>query len=97
MSITPDQLAIFSLALLALGLMAGAGALIAAELRRTRSGKVIDRAIQQVVTAPRDSKASVDSAEEPNAPAKPDIELPFHWLDSRIGRCLLYTSDAADE
>jgi tight adherence protein C len=93
MTMTSDQLAIVSLTLLALGLMAGAGALIAAELRRTRSGKVIDRAIQQVVTAPQASRASADSTEEASASAKPDIELPFHWLDSRIGRAFVADED----
>ena len=93
MTLTTNQLAIISLALLALGLMAGAGALIAAELRRSRSGKVIGRAIQQVTTAPGGSAASVDAADVFNASAKPDIELPFHWLDSRIGRALVANED----
>jgi tight adherence protein C len=93
MTATSNQLAIFSLALLALGLMAGAGALIAAELRRARSGKIIDRAIQQVVAAPRESKTFADPTEEADTSAKPDIELPFHWLDSRIGRALVANED----
>jgi len=93
MTPTANQLAIFSLALLALGLIAGAGALMAAELRRVRSGKVIGRAIHQVVAASDLSKASVDAEEESGAPAKSDIELPFHWLDSRFGRALVANED----
>ena len=47
MTMTPNQLLILSLVLLAVGLMVGAGALVAAEIRRTRSGQVIGRAIRQ--------------------------------------------------
>jgi tight adherence protein C len=93
MTFTPNQLAILSLSLLALGLMAGAGALVASELRRARSGKVIGRAIRQVAAAPDESKTSADPAEEPDASAKSDIELPFHWLDSRFGRALVADED----
>lgn len=93
MTFSPNQLAILSLALLALGLMAGAGALIAAELRRARSGKVIGRAIHQVVEAPDLSKASADVEGESGTSTKSDIELPFHWLDSRLGRTLVADED----
>lgn len=93
MSVTPDHLAVASIALLALGLMAGAGALIAAELRRTRSGNVIGRAIQQGAAAPQVATGSAASIEELGAPAKPEIELPFHWLDSRIGRAFVADED----
>ncbi len=93
MTFTSDQLAIFSLALLALGLMAGAGALIATELRRARSGKVIGRAIHQVVAAPNVSGTAVDATDETSVAAKPDVELPFHWLDSRFGRALVADED----
>jgi tight adherence protein C len=93
MTFTSDQLAIFSVALLALGLMAGAGALIATELRRTRSGKVIGRAIHQVVSTQSQPSAPVDAKEDPDAFAKPDVELPFHWLDSRFGRALVADED----
>ncbi|MGJ7583002.1 type II secretion system F family protein, partial [Variovorax sp. RHLX14] len=80
MTLTPNQLAIFSLVLLALGLLVGAGALVAAELRRTRSGQVIGRAIRQAAVAP-DPKSAVEIA-DPDAPPKPELDLPFHWLDS---------------
>ncbi|WPH19798.1 type II secretion system F family protein [Variovorax paradoxus] len=93
MTLSPNQLAVLSLALLALGLMAGAGALIAAELRRARSGKVIGRAIHQIVEAPDLSKASADVEGESGASMKSDIELPFHWLDSRLGRTLVADED----
>lgn len=93
MTFTPNQLAIFSLMLLALGLMAGAGALIAVELRRARSGKVIGRAISQVVTTPNGTKDSLDDVESTATSARADIELPFHWLDSRFGRALVADED----
>ena len=92
MTITPNQLLILSLVLLAVGLMVGAGALVAAEIRRTRSGQVIGRAIRQAGVAP-DLKAAVDAPADPDAPIKPELELPFHWLDSRIGRALVADED----
>lgn len=88
MTMTSNQLAVLSLALLALGLMAGAGALIAAEFRRARSGKVIGRAIDHAVSA-----VSSVAVEEPAVSAKSDVELPFHWLDSRFGRALVANED----
>lgn len=92
MTFTFNQLAILSLALLALGLMAGAGALIAAELRRARSGQVIGRAIDQAGKTPAPSATSAETDELFSAP-KPDIDLPFHWLDSRFGRALVADED----
>ncbi|MET3381870.1 MULTISPECIES: type II secretion system F family protein [Variovorax] len=92
MTLTSNQLAILSLALLALGLMIGAGALIAAELRRTRSGHVIGRAIRQAAVAP-DTKSPLESDTDPDAPPKAEIELPFHWLNSRLGRALVADED----
>lgn len=93
MKFTPDQLAIFSLALLALGLITGAGALIAAEFRRARSGKVIGRAINQALVIPSRSNDATEDSENPSTSAKSDIELPFHWLDSRFGRALVADED----
>ena len=96
MTFTPNQLAVFALVLLAVGLMVGAGALFAAELRRTRSGQVIGRAIRQA-GAPADTKADDRAGPEtvPDAetPAHADRELPFHWLDSRLGRALVADED----
>lgn len=93
MMFTPNQLAIVSLVLLAVGLMVGAGALIAAELRRARSGQVIGRAIRQGAAQPEASKPTTDSALQTDGPAPSDIELPFHWLDSRLGRALVADED----
>jgi tight adherence protein C len=93
MTLTPNLLAILSLSLLALGLLVGAGALVASEMRRARSGKVIGRAIRQVAAAPDESGKAVDPAEAEEAAAKADIELPFHWLDSRFGRALVADED----
>ncbi|RIX84005.1 type II secretion system F family protein [Acidovorax cavernicola] len=93
MTFTSDQLTIFSLALLALGLMAGAGALIATELRRARSGHVIGRAIDQAARDPGLVPPPSLDTEDPAATARSDIELPFHWLDSRFGRALVADED----
>jgi tight adherence protein C len=93
MTFTPNQLAIVSLVLLALGMMIGAGALIAAELRRARSGQVIGRAIRQGGVLPEASKPAADSALQADGLAPSDIELPFHWLDSRLGRALVADED----
>jgi tight adherence protein C len=94
MSFTPNQLTIFSLVLFAVGSMVGAGALIAAELRRTRSGQVIGRAIRQAAVEPA-APASTVTTQDAEAEATPpsDVELPFHWLDSRLGRALVADED----
>jgi tight adherence protein C len=92
MTFTSNQLAIFSLALLALGLVIGAGALIATEFRRTRSGQVIGRAIRQAALAPGPQSA-VASDEEMEASFRPELDLPFHWLNSRLGRALVADED----
>ncbi|CAA2108411.1 type II secretion system F family protein [Variovorax paradoxus] len=93
MTLTPDRLAVISLALLALGLLAGAGALIAGELRRTRSGQVIGRAIRQAGAVPADLAPAAAPATDADAPVPSDVELPFHWLDSRLGRALVADED----
>lgn len=93
MTLSPNLLAILSLSLLALGLLVGAGALVAGELRRAHSGQVIGRAIRQVAAAPDESGNAVDPAAAEEAAAKADIELPFHWLDSRFGRALVADED----
>lgn len=92
MTLTSNQLAIFSLALLALGLVIGAGALIAAEFRRTRSGQVIGRAIRQAALAP-DPRSAVASGTETEASFRSELDLPFHWLNSRLGRALVADED----
>lgn len=92
MTFTPNQLAVFSLVLLALGLMVGAGALIAAELRRARSGQVIGRAIRQAALTP-EPKAGSEPGSEPDGSPKAELELPFHWLNSRLGRALVADED----
>lgn len=93
MTLTPNLLAIISIALLAMGLLAGAGALIAAEVRRSRSGQVIGRAIRQAAVAPTDAASATVPATEADAPVPSDVELPFHWLDSKLGRALVADED----
>jgi len=93
MTFTSNQLAIFSLVLLAMGLVIGAGALIATEFRRTRSGQVIGRAIRQASLAPDAFNSPVGSDEETEAAFRPELDLPFHWLNSRLGRALVADED----
>ncbi|MBS76669.1 type II secretion system F family protein [Variovorax sp.] len=91
MTMTPATLTTLSLALLALGLLIAAGALIAADLRRARSGQAIERAIQQgTVVLPN---GIVETNPDLGQQDKPDVELPFHWLNSRIGRALVANED----
>ncbi|WP_280817480.1 type II secretion system F family protein [Variovorax sp. TBS-050B] len=87
MGFTPSQLGILSLALLALGLLAMAGLLIGGELRRARRGSVLGRAIR------RGGEGTPVDAAEPEAPPPSDVELPFHWLDTRLGRLLVADED----
>jgi tight adherence protein C len=91
MMLTPGTLAVISLALLAIGLLIAAGSLVAAELRRSRSGQAIGKAIQHGTIAP--STTSVDPGPVTDQPYKSDMELPFHWLDSRLGRALVADED----
>jgi len=93
MTFTSNQLAIFSLVLLAMGLVIGAGALISTEFRRTRSGQVIGRAIRHASLAPDALKSPVGSDEETEAAFRPELDLPFHWLNSRLGRALVADED----
>ncbi|ADU39312.1 type II secretion system F family protein [Variovorax paradoxus] len=88
MTLTSAQLAVASLVLLALGLTIAAGALIATELRRARSGHAIGRAIRRGV----ETQIEPASTAEPEVP-RSDIELPFHWLDTRMGRALVADED----
>lgn len=90
MTLTPSQLTIASLVLLALGLLIAAGVMIGAEVRRAQSGKVLGRAIRRGMEA-----TATQSSAEPalDGPASNDVELPFHWLDTRIGRMLVADED----
>ena len=92
MNIAPGTLIAASLALLAIGLLAAAGALIASELRRARSGQVIGRAIHHN-TVVLNSDSSDPSASQLDAQSNADVELPFHWLNSRLGRALVANED----
>lgn len=91
MILTPGILTAISIALLALGLLIAAGTLIVAELRRTRSGQVIGKAIQQG-TVPF-SAGSAEPTGEFGQPYSAETELPFHWLNSRVGRALVANED----
>lgn len=89
MTLTSTQLATISLALLALGLVIAAGALVATELRRARSGQAIGRALRRDVAS---SQPTTTAAAETTS-ERSDIELPFHWLDTRLGRALVADED----
>ncbi|WP_307589274.1 type II secretion system F family protein [Variovorax boronicumulans] len=90
MTLMPTQLATASLVFLALGLLVAAGLLIAAELRRARRGEVLGRAIRRNVDTPA---AAVETEPALNASPRPEVELPFHWLDTRVGRMLVADED----
>lgn len=91
MTLTPGTLTAISLALLALGLLIAAGTLVVSELRRARSGQAIGKAIQQGTVAL--AAGSADAASALDQPYKPDADLPFHWLDSKLGRALVADED----
>ncbi|WP_390348655.1 type II secretion system F family protein [Variovorax boronicumulans] len=91
MMLTPGVLTAISLGLLALGLLLAGGTLIASELRRARSGHAIGKAIHQgTVSSPADT-SEVNT--EFGAQYKSDVELPFHWLDSRLGHAFVADED----
>jgi tight adherence protein C len=91
MTLTSTALTAISLSLLAIGLLVGAGALIASEFRRARSGQAIGKAIHQstvtVPTGPTGTEAIFDPE------YKSEVELPLHWLNSRFGRALVADED----
>jgi tight adherence protein C len=91
MTLTPDTLTAISLALLALGLLIAGGTLVAAELRRTRSGQAIDKAIERGTTALPGT--STDASIDLGQPYASEVELPFHWLRSPLGRALVADED----
>ena len=91
MMLTPGVLTAISLGLLALGLLVAAGTLIASELRRARSGHAIGKAIHQGIVSATTGTTEVDT--EFGGQYKPDVELPFHWLDSRLGRAFVADED----
>lgn len=91
MMLTPSVLTAISLGLLALGLLVAASTLIASELRRARSGQAIGKAIHRGTVSSDTGTTEVDT--ELGGQYKPDVELPFHWLDSRIGRAFVADED----
>lgn len=91
MTFTPSQLGVMSLSLLALGLLAAAGLLIGSELRRARRGEVLGRAIRR--GAETSTTNTTTTPTDDGAPAQADVELPFHWLDTKLGRMLVANED----
>ncbi|MFH0130712.1 type II secretion system F family protein [Variovorax sp. VaC1] len=90
-TLAPSQLTTLSLVLLALGLLVAAGLLIGSELRRARRGEVLGRAIRRGLETP-----AIPANEEPlpsDAQARTEVELPFHWLNTRLGRMLVADED----
>lgn len=90
MNLNASLLTAISLGLLALGLLIGAWALIAGDMQRARSDRVIGRAIRQGALS--NASADAGTAGE-NADPRSDKELPFHWLDSRLGHALVADED----
>ncbi|MGJ7608880.1 type II secretion system F family protein [Variovorax sp. LT1R20] len=91
MNFTPSQLITWSLVLLAIALLVAAGSLIANEVMRARRSQTIGRAILRGIAAPADPQPA---AAEPEAVGLlSDIELPLHWLNTRIGRALVTDED----
>lgn len=90
MTFTPSQLGILSLALLALGLLAMAGLLIGGEFRRARRGDVLSRAIRRGAET---TEGTTVADPDLDAPPSTEVELPFHWLDTRLGRLLVADED----
>jgi len=94
MIFTPSQLGIWSVALLALGLCAAAGAMIVGELRRDQRSRVIGRAIRRSDEIPANPLAGSSSAETVlDAASRPEPDLPLHWLNTSIGRALVADED----
>ena len=90
MSFTPAQLAIWSLALLALGLCSAAAGLLVNELRRVQRTKAIGRALHRddaAVAPVADAPSEVDAAR------RADADLPLHWLNTRVGKALVADED----
>ncbi|MCT8178327.1 type II secretion system F family protein [Variovorax sp. CY25R-8] len=89
---TSTQIATLSLGLLALGMLLIAGLLIGREVQRARRGEVLGRAIRhgtEDIAAP--AVATTDG--DPFGATRNETELPFHWLDSRLGRALVADED----
>ncbi len=88
---TSTQIATLSLGLLALGMLLIAGLLVGREVQRARRGEVLGRAIRRGT----DDIATPAAAVEGNPLDAPrnEAELPFHWLDSRLGRALVADED----
>jgi tight adherence protein C len=92
MTFTPSQLAIWSLALLALALCTVAAGLVAGELRRVQRGRAIGRAIHRD-DAPTPVEADADAGATVDAARRIDADLPVHWLNTRVGRALVADED----
>lgn len=94
MNLTPSQLITWSLVLLAIALLVAAATLIVNEVIRAQRNRTIGRAILRGVAAV--------SAETPPVPQETeavagnrlsDIDLPLHWLNTRIGKALVTDED----
>lgn len=96
---TPTTLAILSLALLSAALTLVAGMLVARELQRHRSGRVLARALVvhhggAAPAAGADAATEAgDAAADPDAQGDPRTALPAHWLETRLGRTLVAPED----
>lgn len=93
MNFTPAQLLTLSLALLALAFLVVAGSLIANEVLRARRGQTISRAILRGAAAQPTEAAQPPQDSLEAASILSDIDLPLHWLNTRVGRALVTDED----
>ena len=102
MPFTVEQLTLLSLVLLAIGLLLAAVLLLRHDQKRTRTARVVGRAISHgysVNVAPPPGgkvvpgKAGEDAAGDFTPGTSQDKDLPAHWLQSRLGKLLVADED----
>ncbi|MGJ7579284.1 type II secretion system F family protein [Variovorax sp. RHLX14] len=84
---TPEALAILSLALMAASALLVAGLLIARESERHRHARVLERALAV------QGGAASSGTDGGDASGKSRKTLPIHWLQTRVGRLLVANED----
>lgn len=98
MAFNSDQLAMLSIALLAVALLISGGILIVRELERGRRRTIIGRAIERQSPNTRgDGRQSADNAQSAQQPSNDEAprasELPLHWLRNPVGRMFVAEED----
>ena len=100
MTFTIEQLTMLSLVLLAIGLLIAAALLLRLDIKRTRTARVVGKAISQgyaANAAPPHGRSVQEPAFDNEArditAAAQDHDLPAHWLQSRLGKLLVADED----